>query len=167
MRSSVWLPSSTAKPPRHAECDETLAERRADRWAGVYRSSRGKNALYNNLSLISSWTLSTICRTCSRPCTWRYTCILSLTWHYQPYRSTDLPVLPLRHFSAVSCLSPLIPSQLYPRHQLFISFVLFASFELWVPYQYFVLCHDIWRFISPLLDSQKYCIKHNLIFVWL
>jgi hypothetical protein len=34
-------PSSTVKPPRHAAYDATLVKRRAERWAGVYRSRWG------------------------------------------------------------------------------------------------------------------------------
>jgi len=42
MRSFVLLPTSTVKPPRHAAYDVTLADRRVERWAGAYRSSRKK-----------------------------------------------------------------------------------------------------------------------------
>ena len=42
LRSFVYFPSSTVKPPRDAAYDATLAERRAERWASAYLSSRKK-----------------------------------------------------------------------------------------------------------------------------
>jgi len=152
--------------PRHRLLNLPETRSATQRWQSIGLSvgsaligqAGAKNALYNNhLSLISSWTSSTICSSCTSPCTWRNACAHSLTCHCQLingvslstvrlYRSTDLPVLPLRHLSSVSCLFPLIPSQLNPLHQSFISFVLFASFDVPLSYQYFVLCHEIIAF---------------------
>jgi hypothetical protein len=76
---------------------------------GAYGSSSGKNALYNNhISLILSWTWSTICRTCTCPCIWRNARVY---WHAtsslltalasSPFVCTD--PLTFQSFHCVTC----------------------------------------------------------------